>query len=433
MHKRDYFLKALKAGAFRYKHWVFSCFSLTVADDPAAREAPLYDYRLYQVPGGFYFRDPENNHEITWLDDMDPKHPPFAFKEEVVLGSGDIANLKKNITSTYGVLFVNQLCLVYPFGSKIEYLENEITAGRIEKIIEARMKDDPVDQEEPDPNAIYVSEYKKFNEAIFSLAGYTQLCVPSATPRTMTTDPQIAVRRKQLLEQYKDRLHDPVVQAQIDKELIEMDRAWIKGDPDAGFYIKDKSFNVVRKKVFLLQGASEGFGVKGELIPESLNDGWNIKHLPAMSNALRDGSFSRGSETQLGGEATKFNYRIFQNTTVTEQDCGSKLGLLVTFTDKNAKNYIASSVVTPQGPVEITEANLKDFVGKRLRVRSPIYCRTAGANYCATCIGKKIAETPQAISTYAADIGSIFLSLFMAAMHGKALITAEYDVFSEIR
>lgn len=432
MHKRDYFLKALKGEAYRYKHWVFACFSVTL-DEPGMREQPNYPYRLYRNENGYYFQDPENNHAITWLDDMDPNVPAFAFKEEVVLGSGDIANLRKNITSTYGILFVNQLCLVYPFGNKIEYMENEITAGRIEKIIEARMVDDVVDGAEKDPNAIYVSEYKKFNEAIFSLAGYTQLCVPSATPRTMTTDPQIAVRRAELLEQYKDRLHDPVVQAQIDKELIEMDKAWIKGDPDAGFYIKDKSFNVVRKKVFLMQGSSSGFGVQGELIPNSLNDGWDIKHLPAMSNSLRDGSFSRGSETMLGGEATKFNYRIFQNTTVTEEDCGSQLGLEVLFDEANVKFYVASSVLTAKGLVEVTEANMKDFVGKKLRVRSPIYCKTEGANFCATCIGKKIASTPQAISTYAADIGSIFLSLFMAAMHGKALITAKYNPLTAIR
>jgi len=41
---------------------------------------------------------------------------------------------------------------------------------------------------------------------MFSMAGLTQLCVPSATAKTMTTDPRIAVRRDELLKQYKDRL-----------------------------------------------------------------------------------------------------------------------------------------------------------------------------------------------------------------------------------
>lgn len=433
MHKRDYFLAALRNGAYRYKHWAFTCFSLVQEDDPSNREQENYEYRLYRNENGFYFRDPQNNHEITWLEGVNPTMPAFAFREEIVLGVKDIPNLNSNVTSTYGNLFVNQMVLVWPFGDKIPYMEGRITATAIEKIIEARIKDDPAEGAALDPKAIYVSEYKKYNEAIFALAGFTQLCVPSATPRTMTTDPQVAVRRKELLEKYKDKLHDPVIQAEIDSELIAIDREWIKNDPDGGFYHKAKSFNVVRKKVFLLQGASEGFGVKGELIPVSLNDGWDIRHLPAMSNSLREGSYARGSETMLGGEATKFNYRIFQNTTIAEDDCGSRLGLPVLLTKDNLKHYITNSVITKDGVVELTEENARPFQDKVVLVRSPIYCKTAGANFCACCMGRKLAATPNALSTFAADIGSLFMGLFMSKMHGKALLTADYDVMTAIR
>lgn len=431
MHKRDYFIAALKGGAYRWKKWVISCFSVTM---PSEKEVVVeFPYQLFHNENGHFFHDPENNNEITWLEGTDPKDAPFRFRQEIVLGAGEIPNLKKGITSNYGNLLFNQLVLCYAFGDKIEYLEGEITVKRVEAIIEGRLQDDPAEGVDRDPNAIYVSEYKKFNEAIFSLAGYAQLCVPSATPRTMTTDPRIPARRKELLEQYKDRLHDPVVQAMIDKELIQMDREWIEGDPNKGFYYRDKSFNVVRKKVFLTQGAEQGFGVQGQFIPNSLEDGWDIQHLPAMSNSLRDGSFNRGSQTMLGGEATKFNYRIFQNTSVTEDDCGSTWGLKVSLTKDNIKHYISNYALTGKGDAEITKENAESFIGKTVRVRSPIYCKTSGANFCAHCMGKKISATPRAIPTYAADIGSMFLGIFMKAMHGKALVTAEWDHSHAIR
>lgn len=434
MHKRDYFIAALRAGSYRWKKWVISCFSVTMKPEASGSvsQDDFYPYQLYHGEEGYYFRDPETQ-EIVWLDGVRVGEAPFHFREEIVLGAGEIPNLKKGLTSNYGNLLFNQLVLCYAFGDKIEYMEGPITVGRVEGIIEGRLQDDPAEGAERDPNAIYVSEYKLFNEAIFSLAGYTQLCVPSATPFTMTTDPRIPARRAELLEKYKDRLHDPVIQAEIDKELIQMDREWIEKDPNKGFYYRPKSFNVVRKKVFLTQGAEQGFGVKGQFIPNSLEDGWDIQHLPAMSNSLRDGSFNRGSQTMLGGEATKFNYRIFQNTSVIEEDCGSTWGLKVTLTKNNIKHFISNFVLTGKGDTEITKENADSFVDKVVRVRSPIYCKTSGANFCAHCMGRKIAATPRAIPTYAADIGSMFLGIFMKAMHGKALVTAQWDPVQAIR
>lgn len=442
MHKRDYFIMALKAGCFRYKRWVLEVFAMTAGERPAT-ESNYIPYQLLKdvnpipLKNGkpnvqYYFQNPDNREEKIYIEGITPGEPPFYFKEEVVLGVGDIPNLRKNITSTYGNLLFNQMVLVYPFGDKIEYMEGAVSVPKIEKIIELRLVDEPKDVLKVTKDMIFVSEYKKFNEALFALAGYTQLCVPSATPKTMTVDPAIAVRRGELLEKYKDRLHDPVIQAKIDDELIAMDKAWMKGDPGEGFYLKEKSYAVVRKKTFLLQGAEQGFDVQGEVIPTSLNEGWNIKNLPAMGNSLREGSYNRGALTALGGEATKFNYRIFQNTIVSEEDCGSVFGLTVTLTEDIANRYLSSSVVTPNGPVELTEENIGKYVGKTIRVRSPIYCQTKGANFCACCIGKKIASTPNAISTYAADIGSTFMSIMLASMHGKSLRVGHYDLKKSI-
>jgi len=424
MHKRDYFLKALAAGCFRYKRWVIEAFSVANLEKD---DAP-YPYALRRDELGYYFLNPEADGAITRVEGTTPDQPPFRFKDSVDLKAGAIPNLRKDLTSTYGNLLFNQLVLVYAFGDKIEYMEGKVTAGRVEKIIEARLKDEPKAGAARDPNALYVSEYKLFNDAMFALAGFTQLCVPSASERTMTVDPRIAERRAQLLEEYKDRLHDPVIQAKIDAELIAMDREWIMSDSSAGFYVKEKSFNIVRKKTFLLQGAESGFGVRGELIPRSLNEGWDIQQLPAMANSLRDGSFNRGSQTMLGGEATKFNYRIFQNTSVTEEDCGSLRGMTMALNDTNIKYFVSNSILTPQGLVEITDENKDKFVGKSWQVRSPIYCKTGAPNFCAVCMGKKIASTPNALSAYAADFSSMLMLIFMGAMHGKSLKVADWDL-----
>jgi hypothetical protein len=432
MHKRDFFLQALASGAYRYKRWVIEAFSVTRNSKPWPGGDGVVAFALHRNEEGKPFVYIGQDEVVTYLEGCLPNEPAFHFREEVVVGVGDLPNIKAPITTTYGNLLVNQLCLVYPFGDKIDYMEGKISPGRIEKIIEQRLRDNPKDGKERDPRFIYVDEYRKYNEAIFSLAGYTQLCVPSASAKTMTTDPRIAVRRKELLDEYRDQLHDPVIQAKIGNELIAMDKAWIKGDSSEGFFIKSKSFDVVRKKLFLFQGKESGFGSDSPFIETSLADGWDIDNLPAMGNALRDGSYNRGAQTALGGEATKFNYRIFQNTVVEGLDCGTKMGLPVIIEKDKASFYVSSSIITPTGLVELTEENVNQYVDKKVLLRSPAYCKTPGINFCATCMGKRIAETPTAISTYAADVGSIFLSTFMASMHGKALVTAKYDLKSRI-
>lgn len=432
MHKRDYFIAAMNAGSYRHKRWVLEAFSV-VLDLHSER---LYPYALIlegdEKPRyGFV---PPGSDVVETLDGTTVGTPPFSFHDELVVGPNDIPNLKKNITTTYGNVLANFLCLIYPFGNKVEYLEGRITIDQIEKIIEERLIDDPIVQSglnkkidvPSDPTALTVKEYIKFNEAALSLAGYAQLCVPAGSPRTLTTDPQVAVRRKELLEQYKDQLDDPAIQARISDELIAIDKAWVKGDVSEGFYLKDKSYDVVRKKMLLMLGAEAGFGVKGSLITSSLNDGWDIKHLPAMNNSLREGSFNRGAQTALGGEATKFNYRIFQNTTVIGKDCGTKLGLPITLTADIIDGYVSSTAIRDGEMIEITKENKGDFVGKPIMIRSPAYCIAEAPSFCATCIGTRIALTPTAIGTYAADVGSKFMSLFMAATHGTALKTKNY-------
>jgi len=423
--KRDYFLWALQNDLHLHKRWILEAFALF-------RPGPNHDYGkpLIIAPDGRYaIVDKETEDGITYIEDAMPGEPLFRPLEKLILNPGDLPNVTERVVTCYGNALVNQLVLVYAFGNKIPYIPGPIKVGAIEKIIQNRWDDEASDEGlPPHQQPLRTAEYLRFNEAVGQLPGLSQLCVPSATRKTMTADPAMIKRRDELLAANKDRLHDPVVLAGILKELTSMDRAWMKGDPGERFYIKDKSYDVVRLKVFIMQGISAGFGEAGDLIPTSLDEAWDISKLPAMVNQLRDGSFSRGAQTALGGVETKFNNRIFQNSIVAEDDCGSKRGITILMTKTKLPHYIGNYQVIKGAPVVLTEDSLKDLVGKRIEVRSPIYCKTGGANYCAKCMGDRISSTPQALGTYASDIGSIFLSLFMAAMHGKSLKTEELDL-----
>lgn len=431
MKTADYYLMALNAGAYKKKRWVLSVFSVLIDSKPQG-----WPYEIVRTDKNVFFRDPTNLELLISLDDVEVDKPVLSFKDKIAVTPALVPNLDKPITTTAGNLLFNYYVLIYALGKKIPYMEGRITAKQVEKIIEPRLASNPTNNgENYDPNdlnPIYVSEYKKFNKAMFGLMGFTQLCVPSATPRTMSTDPRIPALRDKLVEKYKDRLNDPAIISLIDQELIKMDKEWMANDPDggAGFYVNEnKAYDVVRKKVFLMHGAESGFkdGTDVDFIKNSLNEGWDIEKLPSMVNSLREGSYNRGRDTALGGEAVKFLGRVFQNTVIAEKDCGSTLGWDKEFSEDNYQMYVGFYQVTPNGPVLLDEAGARRNIGKTVKMRSPMLCRTPKTAFCECCMGAKNALNPTSLGLMAADVGSQIMGIFMGAMHGKSLKTSKYD------
>lgn len=439
MLKRDFFLAAMRAELFRRKDWVISAFSLT-RDTEADYASHPYRYRIVNRDNTHerMFVEPEQG-DLVVIDGLTPGEPPFAFREKIELKAGDVPNLTRDITSTYGNVLVNYIALVWPFGNKIPYQEGRIGAGKLESLIEPLLTSVPKDPATPrDPKLIYVDEYLKFTEAMFALSGYTQLCVPSATERTMTTDPRIPELRAKLLKQYEGRLHDPAIIAKINDELVAMDKEWLKGDPGEGFYLKEKSYRVVRLKAHLMHGAESGFSdntTRVNLIENSLSEGWDIENLPAMANSLREGSYNRGALTALGGESVKFFYRILSNSVIVEKDCKTNLGITWTIKDDNWERFVGYWLVkgqTSDNHVLLNESTAKALIGKTVMIRSPMYCRTPHTNFCEKCMGEKNSRYPNALASSGSDVGSTFMSIFMRAMHGKILSTGKFDFKEQI-
>jgi hypothetical protein len=437
MNKIDFFLAAMTAGLYRRRAWVISAFSL-IREGPEDWKKDPYAFRLVQTPSGHFYVNPENLGELLQIEGVwDAGVPPFDHKERLALKAGQVPNLTKDVDTTYGNVLANYIALVWPFDAKIPYQEGRFSPGKIEELILPRLKDDPPDGAQdrtpPESSAIFVHEYLKFCDAMFYIAGFAQLWVPAGTKKTMTPAPGINELKAKLLEENKERLHDPAVIAKIQAELVKYDREYLKGDPGENFLIGKKSFEVVRSKLFGMHGAEVGLSesVDVDLIENSLSQGWDIDKFPAMNNSLRAGSFNRGAQTELGGESVKWLLRASSNIKVTDDDCGTTLGNEV---ETDVPGWlIGFSVVTKKGSERVTEENVGEYLGKKLVVRSPMFCKLPKTDYCKTCVGDRLASNPTGLSTAISEYGSAFLSIYMAAAHGKALTLAKMDFKTAIQ
>ena len=420
MLKRDFFLKAMNLGASSYKSFLIACFSVPDKDKTLTSEDGPVKLSVSVKEAVCVIDD-----EPVIISDFSKKEPLFSFKEKVVLEKGDLKNVTGKTETTYGTALVNQIVLAGIIGDIIPFQTgNWHLDGIAKKVINQVATDDAVSPEQA--HAVC--------NALHFLPGLTPLGVPAVTQKALTTDPAIKKRRNELLKEYKDRLDDPAVISKIEQELIAMDKEWLKGDPAEGFYKDSKYYDIVRKRSHIMHGGEKSFTDDGQitLIPRSLEEGWDLNYLPEMVNSLRDGSYSRGAATAIGGASVKTFQRIFQNVNILDKDCGSKEGMTLQVSKDNYKYYGNRYQIKGSKLVLLSESDLKGLIGKEIILRSPLYCKSPKTDFCSHCAGPGMAANKHSVNMLASSIGSTFMGKSMKAGHGKALKTTTYDPIEQL-
>ena len=344
----------------------------------------------------------------------DGSQPPFRMWEQFYIDTGMIQNYTgPHMKTDVGKFLVNQLLLVYPFGDLIPYMNTRIDPGKLDQKVADLILERKVDR----------TMYNRYMSAGYWFGTDGSLAITSWTDKSLGTDPRIAQRKKELLEANKDKMDDPVVLAQMEKELMDMDKAYIRGDASEPFYFANEkaSFQDQRKKMFIGIGLMPKFskGAGGfEYVDPSLEEGWRIQDVMTCSNEIRRGAYGRAIGTAKGGEQTKFIMRIFQETHITEEDCGTKHGLPVTITEINHKEFINRWTV--DGKL-ITSDNSAEFIGQSITLRSPMYCQSK-SGYCSRCLGElfKRIEMPN-FGVNTLMVGAKMTTASMRSMHQSTI------------
>lgn len=420
--KTDVLKHAFRTGAYRNRRWMLRVFTAQSDSNLAGEDNGM----VWVKDGGelhLQLLDPEFANAETLIMGHKAGEPLFTPTDPITIDSSwGIPNIKTKVETTVGRWLTNLFMLADPFGDMYPFKNEEIDPAKFSHQAAADLQADKVT----------VEQVQRFFNNMQYLSSFTSVFVAAASEKSITTDPAIKKRRKELLEEHKDKLDDPATISKIEQELTAMDRAYIKGDVSEKFYKSGKSFNITRKQMHVISGGEPDpkDPTKMVLVDKSLGEGWDMDKLPEQFNTVRDGSYSRGKDTALGGQAVKDITRATQNIKISEPDCGDKLGFEIEVTKYN-KDMLAGRYLVGQKE-SVDQVWLNKNVGKPFTFRSPATCKTGDGNFCGVCMGDKIASDPNSPSMLSVEVGSIFMNSMMKAMHGVELLTTEYDPFEQI-
>jgi len=440
MKKLEYMLECIRTERYRERAWLLSVLGILPKEQhsDSLRLAGLdilktndikHPYKLMASIGSNNISKPTatleisnlNNDNVVEIEDYIVDKPLFGRNEKIELKAGQLHSLRSNITTTYGLLLVNLILIEYPYKGLVEYLNEEFTPSKINKIAYNALMS----------NKCSIDMHLRFENGISALTALSQTVVPSASLKAITPNPEIAKVKPKLLEEYKDRMNDPAAVAELQAILVQMDKDYLAGDPAERFFIKKKS-EMARLRTKGMFGAEQDFTNESKIsvMTNSLEEGWEIKDLPMLNNTIRGGSFFRGAQTALAGYETKVIARIYQNYNFVDKDCGTKHGAIVNINSLNYKNFIGRYLLGKEDPLEVND--LEKLIGKTIIIRSPMYCVLEETNYCYKCIGDNIAKSGIGVTALMTAISSTFLSLFLAVMHTAGVTTHKYNYLDRI-
>lgn len=417
----DLFKLGLRNGAFYEIEWLFSIFSVTLSQ---AKGVADYPFRVDRKPEGVYALNMDL--QPVLIEDARKDQPLLEFSTMLKLEVGDIPNVVVPIELSAGEAMVNAVVLSYAFGKKIPCMSGYMDFGKIEKEIAQRLTTDvPIEEEEHDK--IYVRELKEYSRAMFFLTPLNDIAVPSASPRNVTSDPEMRKVRNEEIKRLGPN-PSPLEVARAEKKLEAIDRAWTN-DYGKSYFTADKEYNNARKKRHTWVGYEVDFldPSKGKMIYKALDEGIDFSNFPALVNSSREASFNRGYLTQLGGSAVKETIQATQNCRVHSGFCGTKLGI-PTIVDETNKPEIVGFYSIERGTYKpITKDNVNQLLGKKVLVSSPGFCKLKHPDVCSICVGVSNAANPRGLSAAIANISSVYMNVFMKKMHVSTIEYVEFD------
>lgn len=409
MTNLDYFKYCLKNDCMLKLAWYYSVLGIN----------PKNSTYVEVIDNKYYVKI---NNENVLIDNVNTDRPLLSYSDKIIITNNDLSNIKDTVETTIGRAICNKVLLDYPFGGKIEYINKSLSADLLQNSIISKLLD----------KEVMIEEYIKFVNSTLFLQSLSKLVTIAATEKNIAPAPGILEYKDKLLKEYdkeygtswrKDKVR---IVEYLDK-LKKYDQDFLADDPTIGKTLTKKIQNNARLKQFISFGTVEDFG-ENEFIFESLIEEMdkNPETLKTLFNSIRQGSFSRGHETQKGGAVAKSLLRAASGVSIKEGDCGSTMYKEI-YIDKDNASFLNNRYYLENNTPKLLK-NAEEFIGKTLKFRSPLYCKYPNRNFCTTCCGDNFKNRENSVGLQLINISTAILTTALKSMHDTTIKVVNVDI-----
>lgn len=267
------------------------------------------------------------------------------------------------------------------------------------------------------------------------------LIAPSQTLSVTKIDPTIDKKKEELFKQYEKELESNTLStmAKIEGELLPFAKNVLKDDPGMMIYQSGArgSFNNNYKLTTIMRGLVKDNEdpTKVHLLKSNLVGGIQKHEVTHYNNVMVAGGSGRAIETRQGGYLNKIISANYQTVQLADKgtDCKSKKTLDFVLTEVMVKRelFLMRYIIEGGKPVMLTKENISNYIGKRIHMRTPMYCTMD--DYCNVCAGELFYKFGiKNIGLLFSRPAGIILNISMKAFHDSTVKISKVNVFDFI-
>lgn len=339
---------------------------------------------------------------------------------------------KETIETTVGRYIWNMFVLPDVYLKKHGYVNEPMNSGNLSDL-ETKMANMLLTEEMKTED--YIEYMRKGEWLAGAIVAYIS---PSYHMSTVESIPELEVMKENLMREYANKIAEGDINtlSMIDDTLVAEAKRIMQSNPEkyrtaewanAGVYNINNNY----RKTNIATGLQRRPSNEDEYFYVSSNymDGLEKKDYSINSNLAIVGGLSRGLDSAEAGYSGKKILGAMSTWSVDKDkvDCGTK-HYLETEIPKGYESYFIYRWINENGKlVELTPNNIKQYVGKVVKLRSPMYCKSE--DICQTCAGNfmnKIGIEYEGLAAF--EIADVLVNAQMKAFHDSSIKTRQIDL-----
>lgn len=352
----------------------------------------------------------------------------FNLNDRIELKAKEFYN-DSDITTTIGRVIVNKFILGEDILSIINFQNYTINKGKYGDL------DSTLINLVVNGQITIERLYKYFDDLNWFVYSVSYFTAPSLNTEMYLLSDKVKKKKAELEKKYSNEIANGDVTTfnkNIEEELLAMCKEEIKDYPSYQIFDSGArgSFSNNYKNSVLMRGGITNFTdqTKYDISMSSLVDGIEKDEFDKYANIMTAGTYNRAKNTEVGGYMGKQMQSAFQHIILDEpnSDCGTKKLLDIEIEDQYKSLFTYRYIMEKDKEVLLTPENIKSYVGKRVKMRSPMYCK--GDKICNKCAGELYYNMDvRNVGLLCNRTGNTITDLSMKAFHDSSVKINEID------